>query len=81
MNRCDICGKWFDRGTTTLPNNVCDNCMKYVQYKVVKRTTAEDVRHYMGLINSYEKEIEKCKNTINQNEELIEWARQQINIL
>jgi flagellar biosynthesis chaperone FliJ len=55
--------------------------MKYVQYKVVKRTTAEDVRHYMGLINSYEKEIEKCKNTINQNEELIEWARQQINIL
>lgn len=80
MDRCKVCGVYFDRGTSMLPSNYCNDCLRYVKYVVAKQTNAEQIKYYIDLINTCQEEIYDCKEKISKNTEIIKYAKEQINI-
>jgi predicted RNase H-like nuclease (RuvC/YqgF family) len=80
---CNICGKSFNRGTTTtLSNNYCDDCHdKYITYTVIKRNTKEEIEYYNSVIQSFEEENEELKERIKKNEQTIKCLKEQIGLV
>lgn len=74
---CNLCGKLFNRGTTSLPN-YCNECLKNMTYEVIEPTQEEINKNYTNLINTCLKSIEKSKKEISDCEEIIEYAETQI---
>jgi peptidoglycan hydrolase CwlO-like protein len=80
MYECCVCGKYFDRGTSILPNYVCDKHLNCIETIEIKRTTKEEIEHWNNIINSCLEEIDKYNKKIKENQELITYAKDQINI-
>ena len=77
--QCKICRRYFDRGTSTLPNDYCDKCLKlYVQFIEIKPRVEEQILHYSMVVEACQEEIDKCKKTIQRNEETIKFAENEI---
>jgi len=80
--QCDICKQYFDRGTSVLPDNYCDECLeKFVTIKKVDVPIDEMVQHYNLVIKVCTKEIEKCLKTIQESVNTIDFAQNQLRIL
>lgn len=79
---CNICGEYFNRGTSTLPNDYCDSCFNkgYVKWVEVKKTTKEIIDECNFMINLFEDDIRECEEKIIKSKDAIEWYKNRMNI-